>query len=100
MQSRVFFRPKRSVGQLPMSDPSTVPQSAAPIASPCIAGLSPQSDWIVFSAPEMTTVSKPKRKPASADTTDQRISFELAAVMDSNLPQRRPKEMASVAETL
>src|ERR1022692_4124762 len=34
--------------------------------------LSPQSGWMGCSAPEMTTVSKPKRNPASADVTDQR----------------------------
>src|SRR5689334_24576521 len=39
---------------------------------PCRSGLSCQSAWIVFSAPEMTTVSKPNRNPARADTTDQR----------------------------
>src|SRR5512139_3074646 len=38
---------------------------------PCISGLRPQSDWIVCSAPEMTTVSKPNRKPARAEVTDQ-----------------------------
>lgn len=38
---------------------------------PWRAGLRPQSDWIVFSAPEITTVSKPKRNPASAETIDQ-----------------------------
>src|ERR1700738_3250763 len=42
------------------------------MAMPCNPGLRPQSDWIVFSAPEMTTVSKPKRNPASADVRDQK----------------------------
>ena len=49
-----------------MSDPSTVPHNAALMASPCNAGLSPHSAWIVFSAPEITTVSKPNRNPPSA----------------------------------
>ena len=39
---------------------------------PCSPGLSPQSVWMVCSAPEMTTVSKPKRNPASADVSDQK----------------------------
>src|SRR5580704_3254743 len=42
------------------------------MAMPCSPGLSPQSVWIVFSAPEITTVSKPKRNPASADVSDQK----------------------------
>ena len=41
------------------------------MATPCSPGLNCQRFWIVFSAPEMTTVSKPTRKPASAETIDQ-----------------------------
>src|SRR5205823_3199309 len=84
-QSSVFFLPNRSVGQPPPIEPNTVPHKAAPMASPCMASLSPQSDWIVFSAPEMTTVSKPNRKPASAATRDQstrRAFMDLVMLMD------------------
>src|SRR5579862_3369112 len=42
------------------------------MAIPCRLSLSPQSDWIVFSAPEITTVSKPNRNPASAEVSDQK----------------------------
>src|SRR5215472_4704994 len=42
------------------------------MAIPCRPGLKPQRLWIVFSAPEMTTVSKPKRNPASAEVSDQK----------------------------
>jgi hypothetical protein len=42
------------------------------MASPCSCGLSFHSDWIVPSAPEMTTVSKPKRNPANAAVRDQK----------------------------
>src|ERR1700757_3989683 len=42
------------------------------MAMPCSPGLSPHSVWMVFSAPEMTTVSKPKRNPASAEVSDQK----------------------------
>src|SRR5579863_2241240 len=42
------------------------------MAMPCSPGLSPQSVWMVFSAPEITTVSKPKRNPASAEVSDQK----------------------------
>src|SRR5436190_23491725 len=43
------------------------------MAVPCSSSLSFQSDWIVFSAPEMTTVSNPNRNPARDDVTDQKI---------------------------
>src|SRR5437879_6354648 len=39
---------------------------------PWSSGLRPQSACIVFSAPEITTVSNPKRNPASADVSDQK----------------------------
>ena len=43
IHSNVARRPKRSAGQPPSSDPSTVPYNAAPIASPCNPALKPQS---------------------------------------------------------
>ena len=49
-----------------------MPYSAAPMATPCSSGLSPHSDWIFCSAPEITTVSKPNRNPARAEVMDQR----------------------------
>ena len=42
------------------------------MTTPCRPGLKPQSDWIFCSAPEMTTVSKPKRNPARAEVMDQK----------------------------
>src|SRR5579863_3932360 len=39
---------------------------------PCKPTLKFQSAWMRCSAPEMTTVSKPKRNPASAETSDQK----------------------------
>jgi hypothetical protein len=47
-----------------------------------MAGLNPHNAWIVFSAPEMTTVSKPNRNPASAETSDQRKSRDEAVEVD------------------
>ena len=88
-------RPKRSVGQPPSSEPSTVPYSAEAMAIPCIPALKPQSDWIVCSAPEMTTVSNPKRNPASAEVMDQKKTrflmrwgddLALAAILPGQLP--------------
>src|SRR5690606_11206154 len=69
IQSKVFFRPKCSEGQPPTNDPITVPQRAILIASPCKLLSRSQSDWIVCSAPEITTVSNPKRNPARDATT-------------------------------
>ena len=43
------------------------------MAIPCIPGLRPQRAWIVFSAPEITTVSKPNKNPASAEVMDQKM---------------------------
>ena len=42
------------------------------MAMPCIPGVRPHKRWIVCSAPEMTTVSKPNRKPARAAMRDQK----------------------------
>src|SRR5579872_3714003 len=42
------------------------------MAMPCSPGLSPHSVWMVFSAPEITTVSNPKRNPARAEVSDQK----------------------------
>src|SRR6185503_7480862 len=77
VQSSVGLRPNLSAGQAPASAPITVPYSADPMTMPCSPGLSPQSDWIVCSAPEITTVSKPKRNPARADVRDQIRSRRL-----------------------
>ena len=70
-QSSVARRPNRSAGQPPSIEPTTVPYRAEAIATPCTSGLRFQSDWMVCSAPEMTTVSNPKRNPASAEVMDQ-----------------------------
>src|ERR1043165_1491915 len=74
IQSSVGLRPKRSAGQPPPNAPTTVPYSAAASATPCTPALRGQMPWIACSAPEITTVSKPKRNPASAEVTDQTTS--------------------------
>src|SRR5689334_20526863 len=43
------------------------------MTSPCRPGPKPHSFWIVCSAPEMTIVSNPNRKPASAEVMAQKI---------------------------
>jgi len=75
MPSRVLLRPKRSVGQAPVMEPTTVPQRAEDMARPCMKLLKSHMRWMVCSAPEMTTVSNPKRKPANADVSDQARSL-------------------------
>jgi len=65
----VFLRPYRSVGQPPNKAPKTVPHSAALIHSPCMTPSRRHSDWIFCSAPEITIVSNPNKKPASAAVT-------------------------------
>jgi hypothetical protein len=36
-----------------------------------------QRSWICFSAPEMTTVSKPNKKPASAEVIAQKNNLDF-----------------------
>src|SRR5215469_9044149 len=68
------------------------------MAIPCRPGLKPQRLWIVFSAPDMTTVSKPKRNPASAEVSDQkkirRFIFEAGELTTEagTLTPRSPDE--------
>ena len=69
---RVLRLPHRAVGNPPNSAPSTVPHKAALKAHPCIEPLSDQRFWMGFSAPEITTVSKPNKKPARADVRAQK----------------------------
>ena len=54
----------------------TVPYSADAMTTPWTAGLKFQRVWISFSAPEMTTVSKPNRKPASDEVIDHKTMRE------------------------
>lgn len=92
IQSKVRLRPNRSVGSWPIIDPSTVPQSAELIARPCSKSERFQSDWMVFSAPEITTVSKPNRNPAKAEVNDQRKSrFEAFTEGPSRTEERNSR---------
>src|SRR5688500_8749120 len=54
------------------------------MATPCRNGVRFQSFWMVCSAPEMTTVSNPKRNPARAEVSDQKkMRLELEAARES-----------------
>ena len=77
MPINVFLRPYLDVGYAPSNAPITVPHSAALKAQPCMLPLRDHRFCICFSAPEMTTVSKPNRKPARAAVMDQIISCEF-----------------------
>ena len=65
-QKRVLLRPNRSLTLPPAREPSTVPHKAALTTQPCSWPERFQSRWMSCSAPLMTIVSKPKRKPPSA----------------------------------
>ena len=61
-------------------DPTTVPIRLEATVNPCQKGLSDQSCWIVFSAPEMTAVSNPIRKPPSAAISAMRTGYDSLLV--------------------
>ena len=98
--TRVFFRPNLAVGKPPRNEPRTVPQRAALSAQPCIEPLKGQMFWICFSAPEITTVSKPKRNPASAAVIDHRNSLGLEFFISATLAPCREMNMARILKTL
>jgi hypothetical protein len=56
------------------------------MAIPCIPGLRSHSDCIFCSAPEMTTVSKPKRNPANAAVNAEKT---IRPLMPTLLPSAR-----------
>ncbi|PLB18706.1 MAG: hypothetical protein TRG1_2378 [Flavobacteriaceae bacterium FS1-H7996/R] len=77
---KVFLRPILLVGIPPKKAPTTVPQSAMPITTtPWNISEEPHNSCSFFSAPEITTVSKPNRKPASAAVMDQISIFLFIA---------------------
>ena len=57
-------------------DPSTVPIKLDATVSPCNAGDKVQSDWIVFSAPDITAVSNPNKKPPKEAIKAIRTGYE------------------------
>src|SRR5882762_1272037 len=76
-QNKLFLRPSLSAKNPPNAAPTTVPYSAIDTASPCVMLSRFQSFWMVCSAPEITAVSSPKRKPLRATVNDQRRSLCL-----------------------
>ena len=69
---KVFFLPILLAGIPPNIAPNTVPHKAIPITTvPWKASDEFQSSCNFLSAPEITTVSKPKRNPAKEAIKDQ-----------------------------
>ena len=77
-----------------------VEEARALSAQPCIEPLKDQMFWICFSAPEITTVSKPKRNPASAAVIDHRNSLGLEFFISATLAPCREMNMARILKTL
>src|SRR6185369_9025005 len=73
----VPLRPSLSDGIEPSNAPITVPINAMDTVSPCCKLFSCQYFCIDCSAPEITAVSNPKRKPPNAITSDHRKTFFL-----------------------
>jgi hypothetical protein len=69
---------------------------------PCHPALNCQSAWIFCSAPEMTTVSKPNRNPASAEVIDQKniLLFIQMAAMDGRPAGSQCRRAASAQVTI
>jgi hypothetical protein len=72
IQISVFFLPSLSEGMPPNKAPTTVPKRAIEMVSPCSKAESPHNIWMSLSAPEITAVSKPNKKPPNATTIDQK----------------------------
>src|SRR5688572_30287418 len=73
IHSSTFFRPYCSVGRPPVREPNTVPHKAIDIIkNPWNQGEVCHNSLMGRLAPEITTVSKPKIKPANAAMTAKR----------------------------
>ena len=63
------LRPSHSAGFPATSEPTIVPISALATVNPSSTGVRPKRSTSISVVPEITTVSKPNRKPASAATS-------------------------------
>ena len=62
------------------------------MANPCIPALRPHSFWMVCSAPEITTVSKPNKNPARAEVMDQKKMRDFKGIQEFRVrvqPERK-----------
>src|SRR3954470_19697650 len=69
-----FFLPYCWAGAPAIKEPRTVPIKLAATVKPCQPAERFQRCWMVFSAPEITAVSKPKRKPPNAAINEIRTT--------------------------
>src|SRR5688572_25152612 len=75
-----FLRPYFFAGGAAIIEPSTVPIKLEATVKPCQNDPSCHNSWIVFSAPEMTAVSKPNKKPPNAAIRAIRTGYESMLV--------------------
>ena len=71
----VFLRPNLCAGTLVMSEPITVPIKLEATVKPCKNASSDHSCCTVFSAPDITAVSKPNKNPPSAAINEIRTGY-------------------------
>ena len=76
MATNTFFLPYRWAGLPAMIDPITVPIKLEATVKPCQKLLSDHKPWMVFSAPEITAVSKPNKNPPNAAISAIRTGYE------------------------
>src|SRR5688500_3740439 len=76
----VFLRPNFWAGTLVIIEPITVPIRLEATVKPCRNGLRDHNCCTVFSAPEITAVSNPKRNPPSAAIRDMRTGYAVDLV--------------------
>src|SRR5690606_12617132 len=74
MPSKTAFRPLACVKLPTMSDPKTVPIRLEATVNPSQKEFKAQKDCIVPSAPEITAVSKPNKKPPKAAISAIRVA--------------------------
>jgi len=70
----IFFRPYFSAGRPAINEPSIVPNKADETVKPCHVSDNDHNSCMDLSTPEITAVSKPKRKPPSAATIELRVA--------------------------
>ncbi len=72
IQKTVFLRPNLSDGIPPNIAPTTVPIKAIETVRPCSNTSRPHNTCIFCSAPDITAVSRPKRKPPKGNDSSPR----------------------------
>ena len=77
MMPSTFLRPRRSAGRPALIAPTMVPMRAVATVKPSENSLRWKTSRRFSVVPEITAVSKPKRRPPSAATTALRITREF-----------------------